>query len=450
MFTSNSGKIFISASAAVLLTACGGGGSSAPLATSTGVFLDSAVEGINYRTETQTGVTNSKGEFLYKDGERVTFSIGKIDFPSAAAVQTVTPLTLVGSTDLNNQKVSNILVLLQSLDQDGDPSNGISIPAKAATLATSAIDFDVPTTTFANSDGVKNLVAGSGSVNVSPISVAQAQAHFATTINAQGVNVQPVANAGTVQSVLTGTTVQLDASKSTDANEKDVITYKWTLAAPAGSSAILNEATFYKPTFVTDLAGEYVATLIVNDGKVDSAASTVKITVEDAGIVTPVDTSFQVSSTSFTNQGVIDLKYSGAVGGSNISPALAFTNIPGNATHISIVMDDETSPCSTGFGACVHWNVFDLPVTTTSITEGENLSSIANIGSSYLGPDQLGYAGPNPPSGTHTYKITVYATTKAIGMYQFPRPAVSRAEFEGDNAAFIVGGYTYTGTFTKP
>ena len=65
----------------LIMAACsgggGGGGSNggAPAVpgTNTGVFLDSAVEGLDYRTATQTGVTGAGGIFRYAEGETVTF-----------------------------------------------------------------------------------------------------------------------------------------------------------------------------------------------------------------------------------------------------------------------------------------------------------------------------------------------------------------------------------------
>jgi hypothetical protein len=58
------------------------------------------------------------------------------------------------------------------------------------------------------------------------------------------------------------------------------LTYSWSLTTvPSGSTASLNDPTINSPSFVADLAGEYVATLVVNDGKVDSAPDAVSIYV---------------------------------------------------------------------------------------------------------------------------------------------------------------------------
>jgi hypothetical protein len=99
--------------------------------------------------------------------------------------------------------------------------------------------------------------------------------------------VKPVANAGPDQTVTAGATVQLDGSGSTDANE-DLLSYQWSLTTrPAGSTATLSDPGASNPTFVADVAGMYVAQLIVNDGTVDSDPDTVTVNAE-SGNVMPV------------------------------------------------------------------------------------------------------------------------------------------------------------------
>jgi hypothetical protein len=98
-----------------------------------------------------------------------------------------------------------------------------------------------------------------------------------TTVIAEVLNVAPVANAGPAQTVLINSTVTLTGAASTDANA-DKLTYKWVLTTkPTGSAASLSSATALSPSFKADVEGVFVASLIVNDGKVDSTISTVPI-----------------------------------------------------------------------------------------------------------------------------------------------------------------------------
>lgn len=90
------------------------------------------------------------------------------------------------------------------------------------------------------------------------------------------VNHAPVADAGADQSV-TLDTVQLDGSGSSDP-DGDALTYKWTLSVPTDSSAVLSDFTIVNPTFVADVDGTYVATLVVNDGTTDSAPDSATVT----------------------------------------------------------------------------------------------------------------------------------------------------------------------------
>ena len=95
---------------------------------------------------------------------------------------------------------------------------------------------------------------------------------------ALAANTAPTANAGPDQEVEVGEVVTLDGSGSFDVNG-DPLTYAWTLTSkPESSTATLTGATTVSPTFTADLAGEYVASLVVNDGTVNSAPDTVKVT----------------------------------------------------------------------------------------------------------------------------------------------------------------------------
>ncbi|GIU19302.1 hypothetical protein TUM4261_41120 [Shewanella sp. c952] len=127
----------------------------------TGVFLDSAVIGIGYRTETLSGTTDVEGKYQYLAGETVTFFIGGLEFPATAATGIVTPLNIAATDDVTNTAVINMARLLQTLDQDGDPSNGISITQTAIDSA-EPVDFSMSTTEFAASAAVQATIENGG------------------------------------------------------------------------------------------------------------------------------------------------------------------------------------------------------------------------------------------------------------------------------------------------
>ena len=74
----------------------------------------------------------------------------------------------------------------------------------------------------------------------------------------------------------------LNGSGSSDA-DGDTITYSWSFTTkPSGSTAALSDETSANPTFTADVAGTYVAQLVVNDGAISSSPDPVTITANEA------------------------------------------------------------------------------------------------------------------------------------------------------------------------
>ena len=110
-------------------------------------------------------------------------------------------------------------------------------------------------------DYVIQLIVNDGTVDSQPDTV------FVTV-----GNLRPVAKAvsDAVGDIFTGKTINLDGTGSFDP-DGDAITYQWTFAdKPAGSLAQFNDSTSATPSFVIDVAGDYIAQLVVNDGQTDS------------------------------------------------------------------------------------------------------------------------------------------------------------------------------------
>ncbi|OZG74730.1 hypothetical protein BTA51_07085 [Hahella sp. CCB-MM4] len=160
-----------------LLSACGGGGggssennAGSPPSILTGQLVDSAVKGVSYETPTTSGITNSKGEFHYREGESIEFRIGNIRLNSVPVVGQVihTPVSLTGASKASDSSAITIMQLLQSLDEDRNPDNGIAISDQVRARA-EALSDEVSADTI--SSNLTNIVANltmDGRVVVSP------------------------------------------------------------------------------------------------------------------------------------------------------------------------------------------------------------------------------------------------------------------------------------------
>ena len=87
--------------------------------------------GLDYRSNSKSGLTDTQGTFSHGAGETVTFSIGNLDLGATPGKPIATVVDLVeGATGVNNQRVANIARLLQSLDSDCNVRNGIQITSQ--------------------------------------------------------------------------------------------------------------------------------------------------------------------------------------------------------------------------------------------------------------------------------------------------------------------------------
>ena len=194
-----------------MLAACGGGGgSSSSLSLQTGILLDSPVSGIQFTTPSQSGVTNTQGEFIYMPGESVTFSLGGLTLGEVNGQQQVTIFELAGVSvlpssmediyEISGEEAEhrpfhtaiNIGVLLQSLDADGVVENGIEIESQVAELfAADTLWLSQPYTRFQTSHRLRQILRQASSDNIltsrNLVSAGAAFAHMLDQIENQSV-----------------------------------------------------------------------------------------------------------------------------------------------------------------------------------------------------------------------------------------------------------------------
>ncbi|MDO8455102.1 MAG: multiheme c-type cytochrome [Sulfurimonas sp.] len=171
---------------ALLLGGCDSstGSSSTVVATGStrdvGLFLDAPVVGLEYSSKSHSGFTNSSGYFNYNSGEEVTFKAGKVTLGKikvTPANSTVTPISIVPNSTIDDTRVVEILRVLQTLDSDNNSANEIVIPAVLKT--TTAIDLSENHTKLDDSQ-LASLIG----VNTTALTTeTQAKTHFSDSLS---------------------------------------------------------------------------------------------------------------------------------------------------------------------------------------------------------------------------------------------------------------------------
>lgn len=140
-----------------------------------------------------------------------------------------------------------------------------------------------------------------------------------------------------------------------------------------------------------------------------------------------------VTSTAFTNNGNIPVKYTCA--GQQASPPLTVGNVPAAAKSLVIIVDDPDAPLKAATpppaaktkgkkgtpakhttakakpaattaapGYFTHWLIWNIDVDGGTIPE-----NFKNENEGMNSAQQIGYIGMCPPTGTHHYHFKVYA-----------------------------------------
>jgi len=123
----------------------------------------------------------------------------------------------------------------------------------------------------------------------------------------------------------------------------------------------------------------------------------------------------------------------------NKSPTILLHNIPEGTKIIALIMDDPDAMAAVG-KVWVHWLVFDE--NSPNFPNG-NISEMFGKGLNDFG--ELGYGGPAPPDGQHTYVFKGYALDiESLDL----KSGYSKQDLEGAMKGHILAEAKLTGTFT--
>ena len=112
----------------------------------------------------------------------------------------------------------------------------------------------------------------------------------------------------------------------------------------------------------------------------------------------------QLNSSAFSQGGSIPSQHTGE--GADLSPSLSWSDAPQESQSFAVICHDPDAPLITSQGTYgfVHWVLYNIPSTVTSLVEAtsEHTSGKSDFG-------KPGYGGPMPPNGhgLHQYYFWV-------------------------------------------
>jgi Raf kinase inhibitor-like YbhB/YbcL family protein len=113
----------------------------------------------------------------------------------------------------------------------------------------------------------------------------------------------------------------------------------------------------------------------------------------------------ELTSPAFKAGGTIPAKFT--CSGKEISPPLAWADVPAGTTSLALLVEDPDAPG----GTYTHWTVYRIPPTVRRFAQGR-VPSGSTQGENSSGDER--YGGPCPPKGdeAHHYEFNLYALRK--------------------------------------
>jgi Raf kinase inhibitor-like YbhB/YbcL family protein len=132
--------------------------------------------------------------------------------------------------------------------------------------------------------------------------------------------------------------------------------------------------------------------------------------------------------------------------GRNISPPLAWKNLPKGTKSLVLIVDDPDAPdpAAPKF-TWVHWVLCNIPPVTTGLAEGAGNRPAVGMLEGLNSWNRGGYGGPCPPIGTHRYFHKLYALDTVLEDMLSPLKADVEAAMKGH----ILGEAVLIGTYKK-
>lgn len=148
-----------------------------------------------------------------------------------------------------------------------------------------------------------------------------------------------------------------------------------------------------------------------------------------------------LTSPAFAGGGGIPTKHTGDA--EDVSPALAWSNVPDGTKSFALVCHDPDAPLITpGQYGFVHWVLYGIPGAVTELPEGvgDYVQGVNNFGNA-------GYGGPAPPPGhgTHHYFFWLLALDAEVEL----DPGLTMWELLEKIEPNVIGMNRLVGTYSR-
>lgn len=147
----------------------------------------------------------------------------------------------------------------------------------------------------------------------------------------------------------------------------------------------------------------------------------------------------QLRSSAYRDRESMPMRYT--ADGEDLSPPLAWSDVPPNARSLALVVDDPDAQRT-----WTHWVVLDLPAASGSMNEGASRHALpegAREGRNDF--QKVGWGGPAPPHGRHRYVHKLYALDCALPQLLHP----SKAELEQAMRGHVLAQAELIGTYAR-
>jgi len=161
----------------------------------------------------------------------------------------------------------------------------------------------------------------------------------------------------------------------------------------------------------------------------------------------------RLTTTAFADGGLIPLKYTQAsTTGAAVSPELTWSDVPAGTQSFVLWMHDVDLALNKNMDDNLHWLVWNIPGTATSLAENIPAGPKLADGSYQVSNAVVGYRGPGAAASgpLHHYVFELFALDIKLDEKAADKPLDTKLNIFKLMQGHIIGKAAYVGLFHRP